>query len=71
MSRSSENMRYYLEIPRTLEINMGPYFLILDFFSQKGILNIVPIEALQERNGIDLGEQNEKVWSQVKQVRIL
>lgn len=39
---------------------MRPYFLILDFFFQKGILNIAPIEALQERNGIDIAEQNEK-----------
>lgn len=59
-SCANENMGSYQEIPGTLEINMGPCFLILDFFSKREILNIAPVKALQERNGIDIAEQNEK-----------
>lgn len=50
-------MGSYLEILRTLEINVGPCFLILDFFFPK---REYWIETLQERNGIDIAEQNEK-----------
>lgn len=30
------------------------------FFSKREILNIAPVKALQERNGIEIAEQNEK-----------